>query len=120
MLGRDSYRAAQLRIFINVIGMIKDKRGASRVSFERGVGVRMLGIDGAWQRECEMLDVSQSGVLLRVHGDLGKLELKEFFLVLSTVGTAHRRCALAWIDGDRLGASFIKDEVKPKKFAATR
>ena len=117
MLGRDSYRAAQLRIFINVIGMIKDKRGASRVSFERGVGVRMLGIDGA---ECEMLDVSQSGVLLRVHGDLGKLELKEFFLVLSTVGTAHRRCALAWIDGDRLGASFIKDEVKPKKFAATR
>lgn len=100
--------------------MIKDKRGASRVNFERGVAVKILGIDGAWQRECEMLDVSQSGVLLRVQGDLAKLELKEFFLVLSTVGTAHRRCALVWVDGDRIGASFIKDDGKSKKFAATK
>lgn len=81
--------------------------------------VRILAIDGAWQRECEMLDVSQSGVLLRILDSVAGLELKEFFLVLSSVGTAHRRCALAWIDGDRLGASFIKDE-KSKKFSVAR
>lgn len=100
--------------------MIKDKRGASRVNFERGVQVRILAIDGAWQRECTMLDVSQSGVLLRIPDSVAGLELKEFFLVLSSVGTAHRRCARVWIDGDRLGASFIKDGAKPKKFAVAR
>lgn len=100
--------------------MTKDKRNASRVNFERGVPVRILAIDGAWQRECDMLDVSQSGVLLRVARGVAGLELREFFLVLSSVGTAHRRCALAWIEGDRLGASFIKDGAKPKKSIVSR
>jgi hypothetical protein len=100
--------------------MAKENRGAVRVNFERGVGVRMLAIDGAWQRACEMLDVSESGVLLRVQGNLSGLDLKEFFLVLSTVGTAHRRCALAWVDGDRVGASFISDTAKAKKISARR
>jgi len=100
--------------------MKNDKRGASRVNFERGVSVRILGIDGAWHRECEMLDVSASGVLLRVEGSLAGLELKEFFLVLSKVGTAHRRCEMAWVEGDRLGASFIKDSSKTKKVGAKR
>ncbi|MCF2524339.1 PilZ domain-containing protein [Bradyrhizobium sp. G127] len=95
--------------------MIKDKRSAARVNFERGVQVRILAIDGAWHRECEMLDVSESGALLRVADSIAGLELKEFFLVLSSVGTAHRRCALAWIDGDRLGANFIRNDAKPKK-----
>jgi hypothetical protein len=100
--------------------MKNDKRAAPRVNFGRGVSVRILAIDGAWHRECEMLDVSDSGVLLRIAGSLAGLDLKEFFLVLSTVGTAHRRCALAWLEGDRLGASFLKDSAKPKKLGAMR
>ncbi|CAN5342252.1 PilZ domain-containing protein [soil metagenome] len=100
--------------------MIKDKRGASRVNFERGIPVKILAIDGAWQRECNMFDVSQSGVLLRVDGSVTGIELREFFLVLSSVGTAHRRCALAWIDGDHLGASFIRDDAKPTKFSVSK
>ncbi|MBN9585603.1 MAG: pilus assembly protein PilZ [Afipia sp. 62-7] len=98
--------------------MSTEKRAKSRVNFERGITVRMLAIDGAWQRACEMLDVSEEGVLLRVQGNLSGLDLKEFFLVLSTTGTAHRRCSLAWVDGDRIGASFIRDKVK--KTAARR
>ena len=58
--------------------MDKDKRGAARVNFERGVTVRILAIDGTWQRECEMLDVSETGALLRVLGSLAGLDLKEF------------------------------------------
>lgn len=100
--------------------MKNDKRDAVRVNFERGVAVRILAIDGAWHRECEMLDVSQSGVLLRINGSLAGLELKEFFLVLSTVGTAHRRCAMAWLEGDRLGASFLKDTAKSKKAGVSK
>ena len=95
-----------------------EKRSKSRVNFERGIGVRILAIDGAWQRACEMLDVSEEGVLLRVQGNLSGLDLKEFFLVLSTTGTAHRRCSLAWVDGDRIGASFIRE--KAKKAAGKR
>jgi len=98
--------------------MNTEKRAKSRVSFERGITVRMLAIDGAWQRACDMLDVSEEGVLLRVQGNLSGLDLKEFFLVLSTTGTAHRRCSLAWVDGDRIGANFIRDKVK--KTAARR
>ena len=100
--------------------MKNDKRGANRVNFERGVAVRIMAIDGAWHRDCEMLDVSATGVLLRVSGSLAGLELKEFFLVLSTVGTAHRRCELAWVEGDRLGASFLRDNPKPKKIGKKR
>lgn len=100
--------------------MDKDKRGASRVNFERGVAVRILAIDGTWQRECEMLDVSETGVLLRVLGSLAGLDLKEFFLVLSSRGTAHRRCALAWVEGERLGAGFVKDRIEKKKSAFKR
>ena len=88
--------------------MTKDKRAAPRVNFERGIPVRILAIDATWQRECDMLDVSQTGALLRIAGDFSNIELKEFFLVLSSVGSAHRRCELAWVDGDRIGANFIK------------
>lgn len=95
--------------------MEKDKRGAQRVNFERGVTVRILAIDGTWQRECEMLDVSETGALLRVIGSLAGLDLKEFFLVLSSRGTAHRRCTLAWVEGDRIGAGFVKDKPGKKK-----
>ena len=100
--------------------MNKDKRGAPRINFERGVTVRILAIDGTWQRECEMLDVSETGSLLRIVGSLAGLDLKEFFLVLSARGTAHRRCTLAWVEGDRIGASFVKDQPVKKKGSLKR
>ena len=97
--------------------MINDKRAVPRVNFERGIPVRMLAIDAAWQRECEMLDVSQTGALLRIIGDFSNIELKEFFLVLSSMGSAHRRCELAWVDGDRIGATFIRAAASGKSRA---
>jgi hypothetical protein len=52
---------------------------------------------------------------LTVGGSIEGLPLKEFFLVLSTVGKAYRRCQLAWVNGDQVGVSFIKAvDVKKK------
>ena len=47
------------------------------------------------------------------------LPLKEFFLVLSTVGKAYRRCQLAWVNGDQLGVRFIKAADIKKKSQQT-
>jgi len=85
-----------------------EQRKAHRVVFERGFAANMMAIDGTWQRPCAMQDVSETGAKLTVGGSIEGLPLKEFFLVLSTVGTAYRRCQLAWVNGDQVGVIFIK------------
>ena len=85
-----------------------EQRKAHRVMFERGFSANMMAIDGTWQRPCTMQDVSETGAKLTVGGSIEGLPLKEFFLVLSTVRKAYRRCQLAWVNGDQVGVSFIK------------
>lgn len=90
-----------------------EKRIEGRVQFSRGVAVRIVAIDGTWARECTMLDVSERGAKLAIKDSIGKLSLREFFLVLSTTGNAFRRCELAWINGDQIGVRFKpKEETK--------
>ena len=85
-----------------------EQRNARRVVFERGFSANMMAIDGTWTRPCTMQDVSDTGAKLTVEGSIKGLPLKEFFLVLSTMGKAYRRCQLAWVNGDELGVTFIK------------
>lgn len=85
-----------------------EHRKAHRVVFERGYPANMMAIDDTWQRPCTMLDVSETGAKIAVEGSIKGLPLKEFFLVLSTMGKAYRRCQLSWVNGDQLGVSFIK------------
>ena len=92
-----------------------EHRKAHRVVFERGYPANMMAIDGTWQRPCTMLDVSETGAKIAVDGSIEGLPLKEFFLVLSTMGKAYRRCQLAWVNGDQLGVSFIKAPDTRKK-----
>jgi hypothetical protein len=87
------------------------------VEFARGISVRILAIDGTWHRDCEMLDVSDTGVLLRFTDERAALELKEFFLVLSSMGSAHRRCEKVWAEDGRFGAAFIDSDGERKKSA---
>ena len=96
------------------------RRGASRVNFERGIPTYIMGIDGSWRRNCVMRDVSSTGCRLTIKGDLTGLALKEFFLVLSATGLAYRRCELAWVNGDQIGVNFLKQGDKKKKAAAKR
>jgi hypothetical protein len=90
-------------------------RKSGRVDFERGIHVHMMGIDGTWRRNCLMIDVSQTGARLCVEGSLEGLDLKEFFLLLSSTGLAYRRCRLVRIAGDQIGVEFLAATAKPKK-----
>jgi hypothetical protein len=90
-------------------------RKSGRVDFERGIRVYIMGIDGTWRRECMMVDVSQSGARLRIEGSAEGLDLKEFFLLLSSTGLAFRRCQLVRMDGDQIGVRFLARDKAIKK-----
>ena len=87
---------------------------AHRVIFERGFAANMMAIDGTWRRPCTMEDVSETGARLTVQGPIEGLNLKEFFLLLSTIGKAYRRCQLAWVNNDQVGVLFLKPGDKKK------
>lgn len=91
------------------------RRIGERIVFERGFNARMMGIDGTWRRNCTMEDVSETGAKLVVEGSMEGLNLKEFFLLLSSTGLAYRRCELAWVNGDQIGVNFLKPGEKKKK-----
>ena len=92
-----------------------ERRKGDRVTFERGFAAHMMGIDGTWRRDCTMEDISETGAKLTVEGSMEGLNLKEFFLLLSSTGLAYRRCELAWVNGDTLGVNFIKTAMKKKR-----
>lgn len=96
--------------------MVPEKRNAGRVTFERGFPVWMMAIDGTWRRSCRIMDVSESGARLIVESSLEGINPKEFFLLLSSTGLAFRRCELAWVNGEELGAAFLRPG--PRKKAA--
>ena len=91
-------------------------RKSERVDFERGIHVWIMGIDGTWRRDSMMIDVSHTGARLRIEGSLEGLDLKEFFLLLSSTGLAYRRCKLARVAGNEIGVAFLeRDKFKKKK-----
>ncbi len=98
--------------------MGKELRKNPRIDFERGVDVQIMGIDGTWRRACRMLDVSEGGALLAIEGSLADLDLKEFFLLLSSTGLAYRRCKMVRVNGDQVGVVFLKSEIGKKKSAS--
>ena len=92
-----------------------ERRKGDRITFERGIKAHMMGIDGPWRRNSVTEDVSQTGARMTVEGSVEGLNLKEFFLLLSSTGLAYRRCELAWINGEQLGATFLKQGDNKKK-----
>ncbi len=91
-------------------------RKSERVDFERGIHVYIMGIDGTWRRDCLMIDVSQTGARLCIDGSIEGLDLKEFFLLLSSTGLAYRRCKLVRVAGDQIGIEFLaRDKVANRK-----
>jgi hypothetical protein len=97
--------------------MIGEKRKARRVIFERGIPVHMMAIDGTWRRACLMEDVSDTGAKLTIGGSVEGIDLKEFFLLLSSTGLAYRRCQLAWVNGQQIGVTFLKQADSAKSRA---
>jgi hypothetical protein len=87
--------------------MGKDQRKTGRVTFTQGMPARIVAIDGTWSRDCLVLDAGDAGAKLEFKVSIAELELKEFFLQLSTSGV-FRRCELAWMNGDQIGVHFVK------------
>ena len=62
-----------------------------------------------------MLDISSTGARLQVKYSIEGLNLKEFFLLLSSTGLAFRRCELIRVNGDEIGVKFVEDRDLGKK-----
>jgi hypothetical protein len=86
---------------------LAERRGIRFVSQE-GFPARVMAIDGTWCRDCKIMDVSDFGAKLLIDQSVEGLRLREFFLVLSRTGIAHRRCELVWFRGCELGVNFVK------------
>lgn len=99
--------------------MSKDLRRSQRINFERGKDVQIMGIDGTWRRQCRLMDVSDDGALLTIEGSAAGLDLKEFFMLLSSTGLAFRKCRLVRVNGDQIAVEFLKPDDKKKSLSRT-
>jgi hypothetical protein len=48
------------------------------------------------------------------------LDLKEFFLLLSSTGLAYRRCELVRVAGDQIGVAFLAQDTFSKRKSAKK
>jgi len=95
--------------------MPEAKKDERSVTFDSPVAVQIMAIDGTWRRSCALKEVSDNGATLVIEGSVEGLNLKEFFLLLSSTGLAYRRCELAWVNGDQIGVRFLRQRGKQKK-----
>ena len=95
--------------------MSDEHKGTDRVTFSRGYDVCIMAIDGTWRRDCQLNAISDNDAVLTLEGSIQGLNLKEFFLLLSSTGLAYRRCELSWVNGDQIGVTFLKQGDKKKK-----
>ncbi len=95
--------------------MADDSKGQERVTFSRGYGVCIMGIDGTWRRDCMLNAISDTDAILTVEGSIQGLNLKEFFLLLSSTGLAYRRCELVRVNGAEIDVQFLIGKNKKKK-----
>lgn len=95
-------------------------RQAGRVTLEHQRTANLMGVDGTWRRSCILLDVSATGARLEVDGSIDVLKGREFFLLLSSIGLAFRRCELVRIDGPQVGVRFVEErkKVRPANHAS--
>ena len=95
--------------------MTADRRAPERVTFSRGYGVCIMGIDGTWRRNCVLNAISDVDAILSVEGSIHGLNLKEFFLLLSSTGLAYRRCELVRVNGTDIDVQFLKGKRRKKR-----
>ena len=98
--------------------MAEDNKGVERVTFSRGYDVCIMAIDGTWRRDCVLNAISDTDAELTVEGSIQGLNLKEFFLLLSSTGLAYRRCELVRVNGTDMDISFVKGKGGKKRGAA--
>jgi hypothetical protein len=95
--------------------MSEQKKVLDRVTFGHGYDVCIMAIDGTWRRDCILQAVSETDAVLTVEGSVQGLNLKEFFLLLSSTGLAYRRCELVRVNGAEMDVQFLKAKARKKK-----
>jgi hypothetical protein len=97
--------------------MTEESKGSERVTFSRGYDVCIMAIDGTWRRDCQLNAISDNDAVLTVEGSIQGLNLKEFFLLLSSTGLAYRRCELVRVNGSEIDIQFLKAKSRKKRMA---
>jgi len=100
--------------------MAEENKGTERVTFSRGYDVCIMAIDGTWRRGCVLNAISDNDATLTVEGSIQGLNLKEFFLLLSSTGLAYRRCELVRVNGTEMDVAFLKGKNGKKRSGASR
>ena len=99
--------------------MAAENIGPEKVTFGRGYSVWIMAIDGTWRRSCLLKAVSANDAELIFEGSIEGLNLKEFFLLLSSTGLAYRRCELVKVNGTELITRFLKAKGAKKSTKST-
>lgn len=100
--------------------MASENAGPEKVAFGRGYNVWIMGIDGTWRRNCVLKAVSAVDAELELEGSIEGLNLKEFFLLLSSTGLAYRRCELVRVNGTEIDVRFLKARSKGTSASSRR
>ena len=100
--------------------MAAETKGPERVTFGRGHSVWIMAIDGTWRRSCILKGISATDAELTLEGSIEGLNLKEFFLLLSSTGLAYRRCELVRVNGANIDIRFMKAKSANKSSRANR
>jgi hypothetical protein len=98
--------------------MSEQGKHPDRVNFTRGYDVCIMAIDGTWRRNCQLNAISDNDAILTVDGSIQGLNLKEFFLLLSSTGLAYRRCELVRVNGAEMDIQFLKSKPGKRKGSA--
>jgi hypothetical protein len=99
--------------------MSDESKGLDRVTFSRGYDVCIMAIDGTWRRNCQIKAISDSDAVLNVEGSIQGLNLKEFFLLLSSTGLAYRRSELVRVNGSEMNIQFLQVKGKRSRSGGT-
>jgi hypothetical protein len=100
--------------------MAEEVVGNGRVTFGRGYNVWIMAIDGTWRRSCILKAVSNHDAQLTLETSIEGLQLKEFFLLLSSTGLAYRRCELVKVNGAEIDIRFLKAKGQAKSAKAAK
>src|SRR3954468_334964 len=98
--------------------MAEENKGIEGVSFSRGYDVCIMASDGTWRRDCQLNAISDNDATLTVEGSIQGLNLKEFFLLLSSTGLAYRRCELVRVNGTEMDIQFLRGKQGKKRPSA--
>jgi hypothetical protein len=99
--------------------MPADLKCPDKVTFSRGYDVCIMAIDGTWRRDCQLNAISDNDAMLTVEGSIQGLNLKEFFLLLSSTGLAYRRCELVRVNGTEMDVHFLRGKHAKKRSGAS-